>query len=151
MHPCSFQASGSSGRGTALVPGEYGVAKSFLGLLTRSDVCAGLHESFTTLSVRVRRISLIPRPFWLMRDTTPLASKSGNTDTFVGPLEPSLPRRCLQTLSVLGQLLSPSALSVHGLVLLVGEFGSFGSSMHVLMIFCIYSRARHQCQSFCLP
>ena len=54
MHPRSFQASGSSGRGTALAPGEYGVAKSFLGLLTHSDVCAGLHESFTMLCVRAR-------------------------------------------------------------------------------------------------
>ena len=97
MHPHNFHASGSSGRGTAFVLGEYGVAKLFLRLLTHSDMCAGLHEC-----VPVRCISLAPWPFWLMHDTTLLASKSEHADTFVGPLEPSLPRPCLQTLSVLG-------------------------------------------------
>ena len=141
MHPHSFLASRFSGGSTALVSGEYGVAKLFLGLLTRSDVCAGLHESFTTLSVCacvcVRCVSLVPRPFWLMRDTMPLTNKSEHIDTFVGPLEPSLLRLCLQMLSVLGQLLSPSTLSVHDLMLLVDEFSSFRSFMRVLMIVCM--------------
>ena len=53
MHPHNFQASGFSGHGTAFVLGEYGVAKLFLKLLTHSDMCAGLHESFTTLSMHV--------------------------------------------------------------------------------------------------
>ena len=114
MHPCSFQASGSSGHGAALVPGEYGVAKSFLGLLTRSDVCAGLHESFTMLCVRV---CVSDASVWYL----------------------GLFALCVILRLRTWQLLGPSALSVHGLVLLVvvGEFGSFGSSMRVLMISCM--------------
>ena len=68
----------------------------------------------------------------VLRDTVPLASKSGLADTFAGPLELFLPRTCMRTLSVLGQL--PLRLFM-ALLLLRGKLGSFGSSMHVLMIF----------------
>ena len=41
------------------------------------------------------------------------------------------------SLSMLEQPSSPSALSVHYLVLLVGKYGSSGSSVCVLIMFCM--------------
>ena len=37
-----------------------------------------------------------------------------------------------------GQLSSPSTSSMHTLVLLLGKYGSSGSSVHVLMHFCVF-------------
>ena len=102
--------------------------KSFWGLLTCSDVFAGLRESFATLRMCV----CVPdASVWSLGlsgstrcDSALPAGKSGLADTFPGPLELSPPpRTCMRTLSVLGQLLNPSASSVHDLVLLVGKSG----------------------------
>lgn len=76
-----------------------------------------------------------------IRDTVRQAGKSRLADTFAGPFELSPPpRTCIQMLSMHGQVLGPSASSVHlNLVLLVGKTGDFGSSVRALMVFCMSS------------
>ena len=69
---------------------------------------------------------------------SPMHSRSGVTDDFAGLLElPTSPWTCMQILSMLEQPSSPSTLSVHYLVLLVGKYGGSGSSVCVLMMFCM--------------
>ena len=81
LSPC-----GSSGRGSGLLPGESNLVQWFWGLLMRSSLFSGLRESLTTLcacvhafhaSVRFSNPSDSP-----MRDTAPLAGKSGVADEF---------------------------------------------------------------------
>ena len=77
---------GTAGRSSGLLPGESNLVQRFCGLLMRSDLFSGLCQSLTTLcecvyafhvSVQFSSLSGFP-----MRDTAPLAGKSGVADEF---------------------------------------------------------------------
>ena len=73
----------------------------------------------------------------------PLPGEHGTSDPYSGVLEPSeMSYVCVRMLSMLGQLLSPSTLSVLNFVLPPGMFGHFESAAHVLTILCVHIHIR---------
>ena len=77
---------GSSGRSSGLLPGEPNLVQRFWGLLVRSDLFVGLRQSLTTLCTRVyafhASVQFSSLSSFPMRDTAPLAGKSGVADEF---------------------------------------------------------------------
>ena len=77
---------GSAARSSGLLPGESNFEQRFWGFLMRSDLFSSLRESFTRLCACVHafhaslRFSSLSGS--LMRDTAPLAGKSGVADEF---------------------------------------------------------------------
>jgi len=94
----------------------------------------------------VWHMSVPPQSIWMVsrlsrpsvHSSAPLAGKSRVTDTIAVILELlTSPSTCMWVLSMPGQLLSPSASSVHDLVLPPGGSGHFWSAESMLTISCV--------------
>ena len=82
----SLDSCGSAARGSGLFPGEPNFEQRFWGFLMRSDLFSSLRESFTRLCACVHAfhasVRFLSLSGSLMRDTVPLAGKSGVADEF---------------------------------------------------------------------